>query len=252
MLKSYQDLRRLSAEIAAEVGVPRFYRDQKGPVAESRSAFEENAAVRLLLEIADGEHFAGHGRIHIRKVAVDAGAVILIEAEDLPSDHLPAVRLMFLAHLAGVLHDIKRSDPDHARLGAAEAGRILELRNDILALLPEERKMIEQAIANHEAFQPAAVLERRDAQLLSDTLYDADKFRWGPENFTDTLWDMLELRGEENLPALFQRFTRGLEGIEKIKETFRTRTGRVYGPDFIDRGLTIGRRLYAAYCAEQP
>jgi hypothetical protein len=37
----------------------------------------------------------------------------------------------------------------------------------------------------------------------------------------------------------------------KIRESFRTATGREYGPDFIDRGLTIGRRLYAELTASK-
>ena len=41
------------------------------------------------------------------------------------------------------------------------------------------------------------------------------------------------------------RFLSGLEGIRQIRETFRTPTGKAYGPDFIDRGLEIGRRFYA-------
>ena len=46
------------------------------------------------------------------------------------------------------------------------------------------------------------------------------------------------------LRSLLPRFLPGLEGVRKIRESFRTATGREYGPDFIDRGLTIGRRLY--------
>ncbi len=45
----------------------------------------------------------------------------------------------------------------------------------------------------------------------------------------------------ERLP----RFAVGMEGIARIKITFRTAVGKMYGPDFIDRGLDIGRRLYA-------
>jgi hypothetical protein len=39
-------------------------------------------------------------------------------------------------------------------------------------------------------------------------------------------------------------FLTGLEGVRRIRETFRTETGKYYGPDFIDLGLEIGRRLY--------
>jgi len=35
-----------------------------------------------------------------------------------------------------------------------------------------------------------------------------------------------------------------MEGIERVRETFRTRTGRIYGPDFIDRGIEIGMKFY--------
>jgi hypothetical protein len=48
------------------------------------------------------------------------------------------------------------------------------------------------------------------------------------------------------LQTLLPRFLPGLEGIRKIRESFRTATGREYGPDFIDRGLEIGLRLHEA------
>ncbi len=95
---------------------------------------------------------------------------------------------------------------------------------------------------------PAAPRPAAAAQLLSDTLYDADKFRWGPDNFTETLWAMIASRGIP-LQALLPRLLPGIEGIRKIRDSFRTPTGREYGPDFIDRGLTIGRRLHAALTA---
>jgi hypothetical protein len=41
-----------------------------------------------------------------------------------------------------------------------------------------------------------------------------------------------------------------MEGVERIRETFRSETGRHYGPDFIDRGMEIGRRLYAELTGE--
>lgn len=80
--------------------------------------------------------------------------------------------------------------------------------------------------------------------MISDALYDADKFRWGPDNFTDTIWAMLACRGVPLSKAL-PRFLGGLDGIRRIRDTFRTAAGRQYGPDFIDRGLAIGARLYA-------
>jgi hypothetical protein len=35
-----------------------------------------------------------------------------------------------------------------------------------------------------------------------------------------------------------------MEGISAIKETFRTETGKVYGPEFIELGLKIGEKVY--------
>jgi len=95
------------------------------------------------------------------------------------------------------------------------------------------------------AFRPCRAATGPGAQLLSDALYDADKFRWGPDNFTETLWAMLASRGIP-LQTLLSQFLPGLEGIPKIRESFRTPTGREYGPDFIDRGLAIGKRIHAA------
>ena len=36
----------------------------------------------------------------------------------------------------------------------------------------------------------------------------------------------------------------GMEKIAKIKHTFRTGTGKKYGPQFIDIGLAIGEELF--------
>jgi hypothetical protein len=46
------------------------------------------------------------------------------------------------------------------------------------------------------------------------------------------------------LDAILGRFLKGMEGIERIRETFRTQTGKKYGPDFIDRGIEIGMKFY--------
>jgi hypothetical protein len=243
-MANYQDLKKLCLEIAIDVGSPLFYQEKRESVEISRRAFEQEETVQKCLGIVAREgFFAGHAEAHIRQVAIDAGAIVLIEANGWGSHGKLGQRISFLAQIAGVLHDIKRSQPEHARLGALEAQRLLEPFD----LKEAEQRMIVKAIANHEAFQPSEPLESSDAQLLSDALYDADKFQWGPENFTETLWAMLALRKNENIPLLFQRFPQSMEGIERIRSTFRTRTGKRYGPDFIDRGLEIGRRLYARY-----
>jgi hypothetical protein len=171
--------------------------------------------------------------------------LILIEEGGAPPD-ARVRRLVLLAHLAGLLHDIRRSEKNHAERGADEATGILAS----FPLRDEERAAVTGAIRNHEAFRPF----RNDAgptaaRLLADALYDADKFRWGPDNFTETLWAMIIPRGIP-LQTLLPRFLDGLEGIRKVRESFRTATGREYGPDFIDRGLTIGLMLYEGLSAD--
>jgi hypothetical protein len=243
-----QEYRRaidLSRKIAAEVGTPRFYLERETEVALSREWFAVEPLVEEALRIV-GERgdYPGHGLIHVRKVAVDVGALILIEEGGAPLDSRIR-RLVLLAHLAGLLHDIRRSEKNHAERGADEAAAILAS----FPLRDEECAGIACAIRNHEAFRPFRTDAGPSARLLSDALYDADKFRWGPDNFTETLWAMIIPRGIP-LQKLLPRFLAGIEGIRKVRESFRTATGREYGPDFIDRGLTIGLMLYEELTAD--
>lgn len=155
--------------------------------------------------------------------------------------------MVLLAHMAGILHDIKREEQEHAQRGAEEAGHVLR---DFDFTEPE-RIAITQAIRNHEAFKPARPLDDPSFQLISDALYDADKFRWGPDNFTETVWVMVAAK-KVPLKVLMDHFIRGLKGVEKIKDTFRTATGKAYGPDFITRGLRIGRELHSEWQKTRP
>ena len=243
-----QEYRRaidLSRKIAAEVGTPRFYLEREEEVALSRKWFAAEPLVEKALRIVgEREDCVGHGLIHVRKVAIDVGALILIEEGGAPAD-VRVRRFVLLAHLSGLLHDIRRSEKNHAELGADEAAAILAS----FPLSDEECADVAGAIRNHEAFRPSRTETGPKARLLSDALYDADKFRWGPDNFTETLWAMIIPRGIP-LQALLPRFLAGLEGIRKVRESFRTATGREYGPDFIDRGLMIGRRLYEELTAD--
>jgi hypothetical protein len=235
----YLQAQRLSERIASETDQPLFYIDMQGEVAESRRAFEDDPMVREALAIVEERgDVLGHGLSHVRKVAVDAGALVLAEM-DMKAPGEERQRMLLLAHLAGLLHDIRREQPEHAQRGADEAEVILR----DFDLEERERKAIVQAIRNHEAFKPEEPLEEPSLQLLSDALYDADKFRWGPDNFTETVW-MMVAPFEVPLSALLGHFDTSLAGIVRIKETFRTPTGRQYGPDFIDKGLEIGEKLY--------
>jgi hypothetical protein len=152
---------------------------------------------------------------------------------------------MRVVQSAGLLHDIKRKQREHAKLGAAHAREIL--KNFPLSL-PEIEDVC-RAIHNHEAFSRNMIATTAEGAMASDCLYDADKFRWGPDNFTDTLWDMISFYNPP-LSKFMARYPRGMEGLEKIKATFRTPTGKRYGPQFIDLGQAIGQKLYEVIQAE--
>lgn len=237
--EEYREAREISLRIASEVDPPRFYLEKEEAVEASRIALEGHPMCKSVRELVEerGERL-GHGMAHVLKVAVDAGALVLIECEAAGAAERRE-RSLLLVHLAGLLHDIRRDEPEHAQKGAEEAEIILrdfDVRDG-------ERRAIMQAIRNHEAFKPALPLEDPSLQVLSDALYDADKFRWGPDNFTETLWSMVA-PFRIPLEVLLRNFLPKMEGIKRIADTFRTPTGREYGPDFIARGLEIGERLY--------
>jgi len=237
--RELEEAKRLTRRIARSVGAPLFYREKKREVDSSRRMFVSSYLVRQCLDLVNvREDGIGHGARHSRKVAVDAGAISLVEYAPF-RERSEFRRIVLLAHVAGVLHDIRRLEKDHAQASAGEAGMLLA-RFD---LTDSEIRAITGAIRNHEAFRTPESLDDPLAQFLSDALYDADKFRWGPDNFTEMLWDMVEYR-KASLDGLLKRFLKGMEGIRHIRETFRTYTGKLYGPDFIDRGIKIGMKFY--------
>ena len=164
----------------------------------------------------------------------DAAAIVYCEA----GFNGRSDRLAENGMIAGYLHDIMRDESDHPRKGAQYAANCLKgLMSDY------DLEMIVFAIKNHEAFREFDVVSNADYMLLSNALYDADKFRWGPDNFVYTLWDMAESMNIKP-DFIIKNYDRAIEGIVRVRETFRTATGKRYGPDFIDKGLEIGRVLY--------
>jgi hypothetical protein len=147
--------------------------------------------------------------------------------------------LVVYVQIAALLHDIKRKEKDHTIAGSNEARRIL---NDFL-IDDSYKRYIVAAIRNHEAFKEVLESEDEKAELISNSLYDADKFRWGPDNFTTTLWLMLD-SNDMPVEKLYENFSGNLKYIERVKATFRTQTGKKYGPEFIDMGIIIGQAIY--------
>lgn len=239
-LSLYQQLQETAYRIARTLPVPAFYRQHSDVIQRVDKTLSTDPLIRLCRTYLDESQLeCAHGLCHCETVARDAGALILIEApaRDIGGDE--AARLSLSGGIAGLLHDIKRKEQDHAVRGSIEAEKILTG----LGMSLRERQYIADAIRNHEAFQETFDRDDTAGRLVSDALYDADKFRWGPENFTTTLWLMVEAR---NTPpeALHRMFREKMNGIERIKETFRTGAGKRFGPEFIDQGITIGNAIY--------
>lgn len=234
-------LQREAERIAAKQQVPEFYTRFKAPMALARKLYFSHPSVTLILETIRPmlQEDLGHGIYHCSRVSIDSAALILIEMELTPASRSRKERLMVLGLIAGLLHDICRGMAKHAEAGAIEAARLLK----DFPLKDEEAQGICSAIANHEAFVAPSPCKSPWAQLLSDCLYDADKFRWGRDTFTHTLWHMVYRQGLTP-QEIIDRFPWGLEGILKIQETFRTTTGRQYGPEIIESGAETGKEIY--------
>jgi hypothetical protein len=237
----YEEMIAASQEIAASFPLPRFYSCCGQWIHLSRSLFSQDDKVLRCRAIVQQElkNNYGHGLDHAQKVAVDAGALAYIEGLRLLLQESAQHQAGILAQMAGLLHDLRRGEKDHAQSSAAAAEKILR----DFPFPAEDEQMIMEAIANHEAFVEPKRIDSTLGQIVSDVLYDADKFRWGPDNFTLTLWEMLRF-SQAPIARLIRRFPKGMKGIARIKDTFRTETGRVYGPEFIDLGLAIGEKIY--------
>ena len=227
--------------IAARHKTPEFYRVFQPALATSRRLFFHHPLVAHCRELVRPyllDDF-GHGLHHASKVSLDAGAIVLVEGEKYVPVPGELERAVVLVQLAGLLHDIKRAEANHALAGAEAARRLLR----DFPLTATEVGAIFDAIVSHEAFSDAPVCETVTAQLVVNALYDADKFRWGPDNFTHTVWFMVSYR-KLAIDEVIGKFPWGVSGIQRIKETFRTTLGRQYGPEFIDLGVQIGKEIF--------
>jgi hypothetical protein len=236
----YDRLRERARAIIATLEPPPFYSECRTACTASRRLFDNDPLIARLKAFIHRhvEEDFGHGLSHLTKVTLDAGALIHIEGGNAgyASDYLE--RRMQLVQCAGLLHDFKRKEKEHAVAGA-------QFARELLANYPFETGEVEDislAIRNHEAFKPPVAPASDSGRLISDSLYDADKFRWGPDNFADTVWEMVAYH-QPSLQDFVSRYPKGMAGIERIKPTFRTHTGQRYGPQFIDLGLAVGREL---------
>jgi hypothetical protein len=236
----YEEMISACCVIAASFPQPSFYVCCREPLDLSRSLYDEDPQVMKWRTLVLGElkEDLGHGIDHSEKVALEAGALAYIEGKELSLEGSFRLEACLLAQMAGLLHDLRRGEKDHAKASAFAASRILQESS----ISSRKREYIVQAIANHEAFVEPKRVDSPVGQMISDALYDADKFRWGPDNFTVTLWQMLR-SSRAPIARLIRGFPEGMEGIARIKETFRTETGKIYGPEFIELGLKIGGKV---------
>jgi hypothetical protein len=247
MLPVYDDMKSRARRIVSRFPPPAFYSRYAAECELSGTYFHTDPILQKLKDYVwlNLEDDFGHGLQHSVKVAVDAGALMMIEGRLAGYTESVVQRRTCLVQCAGLLHDIRRKHADHAAKGALRARKVLKG-------YPFSAFEIEDvclAIRNHEAFKPVVPINTLDGALLADCLYDADKFRWGPDNFTDTLWDMVSFFNPP-LSVFMKHYPAGMAKLEKIRTTFRTATGKRYGPQFIDLGLAIGEDLYRVIRSE--
>jgi hypothetical protein len=230
--------RSKAKEIYRTMRLPLFYDDMTNEIVNAKKCAAASSAVSFACGVMKGRADAlGHGFAHAEKVAIESAAIVYAECGLTERSERIAEAVL----VAGYLHDIRRDERDHPRKGAEEALLLMKGRiNDRLS------EMAAFAIRNHEAFKEPEHVSDSDFMLCSNALYDADKFRWGPDNFLYTIWDMAESMGA-GIQAVMGHYEKGMEGVAKIKSTFRTKTGQKYGPEFIDAGLSIGIALYDFY-----
>ena len=241
MVTVYTRLQRRARQIVSRYPPPDFYTDFSRAFSLSRSTFDTHPTISDLRFFVTQrlEDDFGHGLLHATKVALDAGCLVMAEGERIGYSPGLIKRLMVVVQVAALLHDLKRKEPDHAVRGASFAAVLL----GGYPFSIEEREDVRLAILDHEAFKKRVPINSRRGALVSDCLYDADKFRWGPDNFTDTLWHMVFFQNPP-FDDFVASFPKGLQSLSRIRETFRTATGRLYGPRFIDIGIAVGEELF--------
>lgn len=237
----FDRLRERARRIAARFPTPDFYAVHAPAHRQSADFLREDPVVSEMRQYVSermDDNF-GHGINHAVQVTLDAGALVLIESRALGCSRRRALTLLRTIQTAGLLHDIKRTQSDHAVKGARFAARVLKAP----AFSPAMVGDICHAIRSHEAFTKPRAAADPERRLIAGCLYDADKFRWGPDNFKHTIWDMVAFAGIP-FEEFVARYPKGMQGLERIKGTFRTPTGKTFGPQFLEMGIDIGRELF--------
>jgi hypothetical protein len=237
MDRALSDYKQRAKELAAGLSRPRYYDACREEIEYAHNQFFDHS---LILRLRDDvipfiyDDF-GHGIQHAKLVAIDAGALVLAALGDEPGE---ARRLSLLAQVCGLLHDVARLEEDHPEKSAELSRRILantsldEADHDIVAL----------AIAAHEDAAIHARIDNPAAAVVSAALYDADTFRWGPDFFITTLWELCDYEEWTNADVI-ARFPEAMEHARNLRGTFRSAPGMEYGPEIIDTGLALAAQI---------
>lgn len=242
------EIKRRARDLVAARPLPAFCLDCAEELGHASSLFFDHPLMLRLQADALGflNEACGLGVEHGKRVAIDAAAIVLAEPSDLSADERR--RLSLLAEMAGLLHDALRFEDDHAEKGADLCMRILRG----YALEPEERLWIAQAVALHESPLPMADTGPLGARLLAGALHDADRFRFGPDIFSATLWELCDC-DEWPLEDIARKFPEGPAMAARLKDSFRTVQGASYGPALLAEGLALAegcQRLFAQALAD--
>ncbi len=124
----YDEMMNCSQGIATSFPDPRFYASCASQLADSHRIYQQAPLVcrcRKVIE-QDLARNPSHGLDHAEKVAVEAGALVLAEDARIDLEGSVSFEVAALAHVAGILHDMRRGDEDHARSGSIAAGSLLD------------------------------------------------------------------------------------------------------------------------------
>jgi len=226
--------RQFVKSVAVTLPVPKFYADSYWQLAIAKKISTVSSVIAYCAECMREKGTAlGHSYYHAEKVAIESAAIVLKEK----GISNQSIHLAMLALIAGFLHDYYREKKDHPAKAAEY------VRAHLSCFLPKsDIDAISFAILNHEAFKEYQTVENSDIMLLSNALYDADKFRWGPDNFIYTIWDMIATMNI-SVQDIIAHFPKGVAHINTIRHTFRSKTGMDYGPEFIDQGMVLAQQL---------
>lgn len=232
------DLKNHAKKLAKEMPVAAFYLDHATEMAFAWDLFFNHSVLLRLQEdclafLYDDYMF---GIEHSKKVAHDAAAIILSEESGLTQEEKR--HLAFLAQVAGLVHDVQRGEDDHAHRSA-------DAVDSILAGYPIEADdvaLIVRAVAGHEERTEPSDYPDPPTRLLCQALYDADKFRFGPDIFSTTMWLFCDYNSW-SLAETAGQFPKGISAAKAVVHTFRTDVARRYGPELIEQGIKLGETM---------